>query len=484
MARTTTPVRAGDEVQLTIDDLVHGGRGVARYDGFVIFVARGLPGDVVQARITRVRRKHAEAQVTSVVSPGPSRITPPCPYVGTCGGCAWQALDYTAQLEAKAAQVRDLISRIGGCESVEPEPILGATEQFGYRNKVEYTFTRNDEGEIDLGYHALGAWDTIVPVAACLIADERGRAVRDLVVKWARATGLQPYDRATGEGTLRTVVVRVAQATGEILVHLFTTPGRLAKQAELGDDLMAELPSVVGVLRSEVAGGSENPAADHVPTLICGRDHLLERLSGVTLEVGAESFLQTNTAMAEQLYSLALEYAQPRPDDVMYDLYCGLGSIALAFAPHVSSVIGVEVVEPAIAAAKRNAARNEITNAEFQAGNVRPVLRHSRGVWPDPTLVVVDPPRAGLVEKVIRRICALSPERIVYVSCNPATFAADLQRFRYYGYDLVRVRPVDQFPHTPHVELVARLEPIPGWVAPEDLPTDAPLGAPRQAPPE
>jgi 23S rRNA (uracil1939-C5)-methyltransferase len=460
-------------------------------DGFVIFVARGLPGDTVIAKITRVRRKHAEAKVVSVVTPGPHRISPPCPYVGTCGGCAWQALDYPTQLVAKAKDVRDLVSRIGGYPDIEHEPIVGATETFGYRNKVEYTFTGGgtatftDEGEIieppavDLGFHALGAWDEIVPVDVCLIADPRGRAVRDKVVAWARENNLVAYDRETGTGLLRTLVVRVAEATGEILVHLFTTPGKLPKSAELADDLLAEIPGVVGVLRTQIEAGSENPAADSEPELLSGRAYLIEELAGVELEVGAQSFLQTNTKMANKLYALAHEFAQPRPDDVMYDLYCGLGSIALSFAPHVDSVIGVEVVEPAIVAAKANAKRNNITNAEFQSGNVRPILRFSKDVWPDPTLVVVDPPRAGLVEKVIRRICALEPERVVYVSCNPATFAADLQHFKKYGYELVRIRPVDQFPHTPHVELVARLEPIAGWVAPEDLPKDPPNRRPQ-----
>jgi 23S rRNA (uracil1939-C5)-methyltransferase len=316
-------------------------------------------------------------------------------------------------------------------------------------------------------------------VDVCLIADPRGRAVRDKVVAWARENNLVAYDRETGTGLLRTLVVRVAEATGEILVHLFTTPGKLPKSAELADDLLAEIPGVVGVLRTQIEAGSENPAADSEPELLSGRAYLIEELAGVELEVGAQSFLQTNTKMANKLYALAHEFAQPRPDDVMYDLYCGLGSIALSFAPHVDSVIGVEVVEPAIVAAKANAKRNNITNAEFQSGNVRPILRFSKDVWPDPTLVVVDPPRAGLVEKVIRRICALEPERVVYVSCNPATFAADLQHFKKYGYELVRIRPVDQFPHTPHVELVARLEPIAGWVAPEDLPKDPPNRRPQ-----
>ncbi|MBC7644341.1 MAG: 23S rRNA (uracil(1939)-C(5))-methyltransferase RlmD [Thermoleophilia bacterium] len=457
---------------MTIDRLAQGGRGVARHDGFVLFVQRGFPGDRVNARVTRVRKSFADAEVAELLEAGPSRITPPCKYVGTCGGCAWQALDYPAQLQAKEDSVREVLERLADVENVKVDPILGATNIIGYRNKVEYTFAENEDGSVGLGFHVAGRWDQLVAVDACLIADPRGRRAHEIVVEWANKHGVEVYDKEGGYGFARNLIVRVGYETGEVLVHLVTSVGKLPRSAELVDDLVAEVPGLVGVLHSQAPANSE-VALDKADTnILHGKDYFHEVLGGVRLKVRPGSFLQTNTEMAEQMYQLVRKVAQPRPDDVVYDLYCGIGSISLMLAKEVASVIGVEVVEEAIECAQDNAKSNGIENAEFQTGNVRPILRFSKGVWPDPTLVVVDPPRSGLVEKVIRRIADLRPERIVYVSCNPSTFATDVASFHTHGYQLTFVQPVDQFPHTHHVELVSRLEPIEGWVRPKEADSD------------
>jgi 23S rRNA (uracil1939-C5)-methyltransferase len=394
---------------------------------------------------------------------------PPCPYVGECGGCPWQRLDYPAQLRVKEEQIREGLQRIGGVADPQMAPILGADETFGYRNKVDYTFSQDPETKVvSLGFHKSGSWEEIVPVDPCLIADQRGLPAKRIIEAWANRHGLAIYDRTTGSGLLRALVVRVGHATGEVQVHLVTGPTSkgLHRQAELIDDLESGVPGIVSIVHTQTDSRAEVSLGDEPPELLWGRDYFEEVMGGKRLRVRAASFMQTNTAMANRLYDLVVEVAQLRPDDVAYDLYCGLGSIALTLAPHVKEVVGVEVVPQAIECAIENAELNGVENVEWQVGNVRPILKHAKGVWPDPTLIVVDPPRSGLVPKVVRRICEAKPERIVYVSCNPATFAGNLPLFREHGYDMVFVQPVDQFPHTAHCELVARLEPIEGWVAP------------------
>ena len=474
-ARAHAPVRTGDVVDVTIDKLAHGGRGVARHEGFVLFVGRSLPGDRVRARVTKVKRSFAEAVAEEILETGPDSITPPCPYVGRCGGCPWQRLDYPAQMRVKEEQVREAIERIGGLANPPMHPIVGADTTFGYRNKVEYTFSQDPEtGEVSAGFHKSGSWEEIVAVDPCLIADDRGVPVKRIVTAWANRHGLAVYDRESQTGLLRALVVRVGHATGEVQVHLVTGPTAkgLFKGAELIDDLEADVPGLVGVLHSQTDSRAEVAFGDDPPETLWGRDWFEEVLGGKTLRVRSASFLQTNTAMANKLYDLVLDVAKPRPDDVAYDLYCGLGSITLTLAPHVQEIVGVEVVAEAIECAKENAELNGVTNVEWQVGNVRPILKHAQGVWPEPSLIVVDPPRSGLVPKVVRRICEAKPERIVYVSCNPTTFAGNLPQFREWGYQPVFIQPVDQFPHTAHCELVARFEPIPGWTPPEDAPED------------
>ena len=469
--RAHAPVRSGDVVEVTIDRLAQGGRGVARHEGFVLFVGRALPGDRVKARVTRVKRSFAEGVVDSLVEPGERTTPPQCDPKGECGACSWQRLPYDEQLRLKADLVRDAIIRIGGVDEPPMDDIVGADDPSHYRNKVEYTFAQDPEtGEITSGYHKAGAWDEIIAVDQCLIADPRGTAAKRVVDAWANQHSLAVYDRESGAGLLRSMVIRVGWHTGEVQVHVVTGPTKhgLPKGAELADDLEAAVDGLVGVLHSETDSPAEVSFGAEPPKLLWGRDWFEEVLGGHRLRVRSQSFLQTNTAMADKLYERVIAVAEPRPDDVAYDLYCGLGSITLAIAPHVEEVVGVEVVDEAIECAKENAELNGITNVEWQVGNVRPILKFAKGVWPDPSLIVVDPPRAGLAPKVVRRICEAGPERIVYVSCNPTTFAGNLPMFREHGYQLTYVQPVDQFPYTPHCELIARFEPIPGFEPPAE----------------
>ena len=448
------PVRKGEEHELRIDSLAYGGSGVARYDGFVVFVRGGVPGDDVRARITKVKRGFAEGVVTELVERSPARVDAPCRHFGVCGGCRFQDLAYEAQVREKERQVRDALVRIGRFVDPPLEPIVPATSQFGYRNKLEYSFTET-EGGVDLGFHRAGRWDEVIGIEECLLTTDLGNAIRLAVRDWAREERLEPYDQATGSGYLRHLVVREGRNTGQALVVLVTAPGEHFEAGYLVD-VLRRFPEV----RSVHWAINDTPAEQtNLPTkLLWGDDAIEEQILGLRFRVRPSAFLQTNTEMAEQLYELAREYAGLTGTENVYDLYCGTGTIGLALAGHARSVWGLEISEEAVACAIENAELNGIENARFFAGNVGQTVEELREEADAPDVVVVDPPRAGLAGKALRRTGSLGARRIVYVSCNPTTLASDLQVLRdENGYELDRCRPVDMFPHTPHVESVSVL---------------------------
>ncbi|GIU94267.1 MAG: 23S rRNA (uracil-5-)-methyltransferase RumA [Gaiellaceae bacterium] len=449
------PVRTGDEVELSVDSLAYGGNGVGRLNGFVVFVRGGLPGDRVRARVTKVKRGFAEGVSLAVLEPSPHRVEAPCRHFGVCGGCRFQDLAYDEQLAAKEQQVRDALVRIGRISEPPLEPIVPATSLYRYRNKLEYSFARTEAG-VDLGFHRAGRWDEVIGVDECLLASELGNRVRLAVRDWAREEQLEPYDQATGEGYLRHLVYREGRATGQVLVTLVTAPG---ERFETGYfvDVLRRFPEV----RSIHWAVNDTPAErTNLPTrLLFGEEAIEEEILGLRFRLRPGAFLQTNTEMAERLYELTCEVAGLTGREQVFDLYCGTGTIALALAGAASEVWGVEISEEAVACAIENAARNGIANARFVAGNVGQVLEELVERAGTPDVVVVDPPRAGLAGKALRRTGALRAARIVYVSCNPTTLASDIRVLREeYGYELVRCRPLDMFPHTPHVESVSALE--------------------------
>jgi 23S rRNA (uracil1939-C5)-methyltransferase len=450
-----SPVSKDQELELRIDSLAYGGNGVARLNGFVVFVRRGLPGDTVRARVTKVKRNHAEALATEVIAPGPNRVDAPCAHYPACGGCRFQDLAYEAQLEAKEAQVADALRRIGGIADPPLEPIVAAESVFHYRNKLEYSFTQLADGPA-LGFHKAGRWDEVLDVERCWLTTDIGNAIRNAVRDWAREERLPAYDQGTGEGYLRHLVVREGRNTGQALVQLVTAPG---ERFETGYfvEVLRRFPEV----RSVHWAVNDTPAeVTNLPTrLLWGEDAIEEELCGLRFRIRPNAFLQTNTAMAERLYGLAREYAALGGSETVYDLYCGIGTIGLTLARDALTVWGVEVSEESVACALENAELNGIGNAAFFAGNVGQSLEELRDRAGPPDVVVVDPPRAGLAGKALRRVGRLEAARIVYVSCNPTTLASDAKVLREeWGYAFRRARPVDMFPHTPHVETVALLD--------------------------
>jgi 23S rRNA (uracil1939-C5)-methyltransferase len=433
--------RRGDQIEVEIDSLAQGGRGVARADGYVVFVGGALPGDRVRAEITKAKRKFAEARTVELLQPGADRVADRCVHGGEpCPGAPWQGLSYDRQLAYKSEQVEEALRRIGGLDGFELEAIEPAIEQWRYRNKLEYSFGEND-GETVLGFHARGRWDLIVGVEDCLLASERGNAARNEVRDWARLETIAPYDKRTREGVLRNLVVREGWRTGQVQTRLVTSASKVPKP-----------PVDLHTAIEGDSGGTEGP------TGVLGEERLREELSGLRLEMSHGAFFQTNTEMAERLYAVAAEYAGLTGSERVFDLYCGIGTIGLTMAKKAGEVWGVEIVPEAIADAERNAKANGISNARFVAGSARTGVRPLLEQAGKPDVVILDPPRAGLSQKIIRRVLECEAKRIVYVSCNPTTLAPNAAQLTEAGYRLSRVRPVDMFPQTPHIECVALLE--------------------------
>ena len=450
------PVARDQELELEVETLAFGGNGVARLDGFVVFVRRGLPGDRVRARVTKVKRTHAEALATAVVRPGPERVEARCGHFPACGGCRFQDLGYEAQIAQKQLQVRDALQRLAG---IPEPPVLEIVpcepEIFHYRNKLEYSFTSTPAGPA-LGFHKAGRWDEVLEVERCWLTDDLGNRIRDAVRDWAREEALEPYSQKDQTGYLRHLVVRQGRNTGQVLVQLVTAPG---ERFEIG--YLVEVLRRFPEIRSIHWAVNDSPAEmTNLPTrLLWGEDWVEEELCGLRFRVRPNAFLQTNTAMAERLYALAREAAQLTGRETVWDLYCGIGTIGLTLAGSALTVWGIEVSEESVACALENAELNGIANAAFFAGNVGQAVEELLDRSGSPDVVVVDPPRAGLAGKALRRLGRIGAPRLVYVSCNPTTLAGDSKVLREeYGYELLRVTPLDMFPHTPHVECVALLE--------------------------
>jgi 23S rRNA (uracil1939-C5)-methyltransferase len=438
---TARAPRRGELVELEIDSLAFGGRGVARAGGFVVFVAGALPGDRVRVEVTKGKKRFAEARTVEVLRAAADRLPDRCVHGGEpCPGAPWQGLPYERQLAHKQEQVEEALARIGGLAGFETEEIVPALEQWRYRNKLEYSFGESD-GEPTLGFHARGRWDLIVDVDDCHLASEAGNEARNAVREWARAEAVPPYDARARRGVLRNLAVREGRRSGQFQTRLVTTKARFPRPP-------VDLHTIV----EGDAGGTEGP------TGVLGEERLREELCGLRLEMSHGAFFQTNTEMAERLYSVAAEFAGLSGRERVFDLYCGIGTIGLTMARRAGEIWGLEIVPEAIADAERNAKANGIENARFIAANARTGVRPLLERAGRPDVVVVDPPRAGLSQKIVRRVIECEASRIVYVSCNPTTLAPNAAQLGEAGYRLARVRPVDMFPQTPHIECVALFE--------------------------
>ena len=447
--------KRGDALTLTIDDLAFGGEGVGRADGYVVFVPGGIPGDTVRVRLTEARSRYGRGRIEVVEIPAPDRVEAPCPYFGRCGGCRLQHVAYPAQLAFKAKQVSDCLRRIGGLGEFEVRPIVPAPDTFGYRNKMEFTIA-GSAGAPSIGLHEADRYDSVLDIERCLLQSDRLNALLDEVRREVRARQLSVYDQRSGEGLLRFLMLREGRRTSEAMVNVVAAAPEIEALAPLAEAVRARVAGTASVVlnvnsrKASVALGSE----EH---LLAGRDHINESLGGLTFQVSANSFFQTNTVQAERLFAIVAEACELRPDDTVIDLYSGTGAISLLLARRCRWVYGIEVATTAVDDAVRNARANGIENCTFLAGEVRFLLPELIQKGVTARVVVADPPRAGFHPKALRALAALAPARIVYVSCNPATLARDLGELARSGYAVDWVQPIDMFPHTPHIEAVAQL---------------------------
>lgn len=454
---------------VTVTDVAAEGNALARVDEMVVFIPFGAPGDVVDLKLTKKKKNYAESRILRMVRPGEIRTEPRCSHFTVCGGCKWQHLPYEYQLKCKQQQVVDCIQRIAKVQAPEISPIIGSENIWEYRNKMEYTFSNkkwltfeqlnSDEEFSDrdaAGFHITGAFDKVLDIEACQLQDDLGNRIRLFIKDYGKKHGLSFYDLRAQKGFLRTLMIRIA-STGEVMALMVF--GEDDKPA-INDLLEAvkttfpEITSLMYVVNLKV----NDTIGDQDVILFSGRDFIEEEMEGLRFRIGPKSFYQTNSRQAYRLYSVARDFACLTGNELVYDLYTGTGTIANFVARQSSKVIGIEYVPEAIEDAKVNSKVNGLDNTEFFAGDMKDILtdefveRHGR-----PDVMIVDPPRAGMHEDVVKVILNAEPKRIVYVSCNPATQARDLALLDS-KYRLTAIQPVDMFPHTAHVENVVRLE--------------------------
>ena len=447
------------------------GMAVARVDGLVVFMPFVVPGDVVDIQLYKKKRNYAEGRAVRVHRESPLRVAPVCPHFGVCGGCKWQTMSYEAQLEAKQRQVRDNLERLGSVDCSGMRPICGSENIYYYRNKLEFTFSNRawhteagerQEGEWGaLGFHIPQLFDKVLPIEHCALQADPSNAIRLAVRDFAIEHGLPTYDIRNHTGFLRNLVMRNT-SLGHWMVIVVVAEDDRERLFPLLDMLHQRFPQITS-LQYIVNTKYNDSYGDLEVTTYCGDDHIEEEMEAcdggrpLRFIINPKSFYQTNSAQARRLYGYVAEFAELKPTDTLYDLYTGTGTIALFLASQAKKVVGIEYVEEAIADARLNAQRNGFENTVFYAGDMAKVLTADFiAANGQPDVVVTDPPRAGMHESVVQQLLQTASRKIVYVSCNPATQARDLQMLAA-RYEVRRIQPVDMFPHTQHVENVAEL---------------------------
>ena len=458
-------IKKGQQIELDISQVAFGGRGLARLDGMAIFVDQTVPQDRVLARIIKKKKNYAEARPIELIKASPQRVDAPCPYSGFCGGCKWQFLAYDDQLLYKQQHVREALEHIGLIRDVPVHATLGSDLIFGYRNKMEFSCTTRrwlmphelgQEGAdagIALGLHVPGTFDRVLDIEACLLQQDLGNRILADVRRYIKASSLPVYGLRTHEGFWRFLVLRHSTACDQWMVNIVTAAEVRDAVQPLADLLARQYPNVVSVINN-ITCSKAGVAVGEYEILLSGRPTIMERIGPFEFELSANSFFQTNTRGAERLYDTVRRYAGLGGSETVLDLYCGTGTISIYLAASARQVIGIEMVGGAVEDARRNCLRNGVANCRFIAGDVRRMLSQMEE---RPDVVIIDPPRSGMHEDVVKQVMVLGPPRIVYVSCNPATMARDMAIMKDV-YTVAEVQPVDMFPHTYHIEAVARLE--------------------------
>lgn len=447
------PVKAGKEYDVKINSLGSSGEGVGKYEGFTVFVSGALPKELVRVRICEVKKSYASAKLVKILEQSPDRVEPQCPIYKECGGCQLQHVSYEGQLHLKQQQVQDAMERIGHQADINVLPTIGAETPWNYRNKVAFPVGREKDKTI-IGCFAQGS-HKIIDASSCLIQDKENNAAINAVREVMDKLGIPVYNEDRHAGVMRHVIARTG-IKGQLMVVLVTAVKELRAEKEIIKMLRSRLPNMVS-LQQNIQTYRNNVILGRETKVLWGRPTIKAQLGKFVFNVSARSFFQVNTKQAEVLYAKALEYAQLTGSETVIDAYCGTGTISLYLAQKARKVYGVEIVSPAIRDAEKNARENNVRNAEFIVGDCTKVMPrlYKQGVRPD--VVVVDPPRAGCTEQVLKTFVEMQPKRIVYVSCNPATLARDVEILAKMGYKAEKVQPVDMFGQTSHVETVCLL---------------------------
>ena len=447
--------RKNDIVTLEIVDCGTDGEGIGKADGFTVFVKDAVIGDTVTAKIMKAKKNYGYGRLMEILNASPYRVEPVCPSARQCGGCQLQAVSYEEQKVFKEKKLRGHLERIGGFTNLPMEPLIGMDEPYHYRNKAQFPVGRNKEGKIVTGFYA-GRTHAIIENRDCALGIPENKDVLDRVIAHMEKYNIAPYDEATGKGLVRHIFVRYGFFTGELMVCLIINGQDLPHQRELVEKL-CEIPGMTSISLNINKKRSNVILGDKVKT-IWGEDYITDKIGDISYEISPLSFFQVNPKQTWKLYSKALEYADLHGEETVWDLYCGIGTISLFLAQKAKFVRGVEIVPAAIEDAKRNAQINHIENVEFFVGKAEEVLPREyekNGVYAD--VIVVDPPRKGCDEMLLKTILKMQPKRVVYVSCDSATLARDLRFLCDNGYELKKVCGVDQFPQTVHVETVCLL---------------------------
>ncbi|MGM0545185.1 MAG: 23S rRNA (uracil(1939)-C(5))-methyltransferase RlmD [Bacteroidota bacterium] len=463
-------LKKGEDVVLTIDSAAYKGKGIGKVNGLAVFVPNTAPGDRVKVRITKKKKSYREAKLLEVIEPSPHRIKPKCKHAMHCGGCNWQHVSYEKQLAFKRDQVEDHIHRIGGLTDIEVNPTIGCEEPFYYRNKMEYSMghkrwlsreeINRDEFVSDrcfaAGLHAPGRFDKILNLSECHLQDPISFNILDFVRSWCEEYDIPPFNRIDHEGFMRNLVIRNAHYTDDLMVNIVTYKDDQDVVEALSYALRDEFPQITTIVNN--VNDTRSPTAEgRYENVLYGPGYITDRIGPYHFSIDANAFFQTNTAQAEKLYEFAKQFAEIQKNDIVYDLYCGVGTLSLFLSDRSKSILGIELEDVAIKNARKNAQENGVENVSFIKGDMKDVFTEEiTEKYGKPDCLITDPPRAGMHPDVVERLKTLQVPKLVYVSCNSSTMARDLKELNEV-YDILDVQPVDMFPQTYHIETVAKL---------------------------
>ncbi|MCA0970633.1 23S rRNA (uracil(1939)-C(5))-methyltransferase RlmD [Halobacillus litoralis] len=456
MAKRKPPVQKNETVTLSFEDLTHEGNGVGKVDGYPLFVPYGLPGEEADVKVVKVKKNFGFGKLLNVKEESDDRVEPPCDVFYQCGGCQLQHMSYQMQLDMKQKQVKDNMKKIGHLEHVPVHPTVGMDDPWRYRNKVQIPVGQKEDGELMTGFYQKRSHN-IIDMDTCLIQDEMNDRMVESVRRIASKLGISAYDEETHRGTLRHIMVRTGQNTKDIMVVIVTKTKKLPHQDKLIDEIRDAFPNVKSIVHN-VNNAKTNVILGKQTNVIFGDEYIYDTIGDIKFMISPLSFYQVNPTQTKALYDQALEYADLRGGETVIDAYCGIGTISLFLAQKAKKVYGVEIVPEAVTDAKKNARLNNMDNAEFYVGQAEELMPWWRNQGLRPDVIVVDPPRKGCDEELLKAMLDMEPERIVYVSCNPSTLARDLRLLEDGGYETKEVQPVDMFPQTSHVECVTWLE--------------------------